>query len=72
MNDAPIFIKLNEYKEILKLVEVINKKLEAIDKSLQDVNVIKDKEDVQMATWREQLERVSGKMVYINDALKEM
>ncbi len=72
MDNAPIFVKIDEYKEIMKVVDVVNGKLDQIKTSLGNLKEIKKQEDSQIKEWNDKLSTVSDKMKYINDTLKEM
>ena len=72
MQNAPIFVKIDEHKEIIKLVDAINEKMDAIKTSLAELRQIKAREDSQMTEWVSKLDQVTEKMVYINTTLKEM
>ena len=72
MENAPIFVKIDEYKEIMQVVDVINEKIGGIKTTLTELSDIKTKEDEQIKDWNKRLASVSEKMGYINASLKEM
>jgi len=72
MDNTPIFVKISEYHEIMKVVEEVNKKMEDIRASLGELREIKSKEETQMQEWANHLDKVSEKLNYINATLKEM
>lgn len=72
MENTPIFVKIEKYKEIVKIVDLVNAKLSEIEHSIQELKEMKKKEDAQIERWEEQLETVNEKMSFINETLKEM
>ncbi len=65
-------MKIEKYKEIVKIVDLVNAKLSEIEHSIQELKEMKKKEDAQIERWEEQLETVNEKMSFINETLKEM
>jgi len=65
-------VKIEKYKEIVKIVDLVNAKLSEIEHSIQELKEMKKKEDAQIERWEEQLETVNEKMSFINETLKEM
>jgi vacuolar-type H+-ATPase subunit I/STV1 len=72
MENTPIFVKIDEYEDILDVVEVINDKVDEIKTALQDLKDVKQQEDEHIKQWNSQLDFVTQKMKYVNETLKEM
>ena len=72
MENTPIFVKINEYKDIIGVVDEINEKIDGIRTLLSELRDIKQNEDEQIKNWNSQLDLVTEKMNYINGTLREM
>ena len=71
MGETPVFVKIEEYKELLSIMSVIDKKLEDVRETLAKVKKLKHEEDEQIISWTANLNDVSKKIDYINELLAE-
>ncbi len=71
MGETPVFVKIEEYKELLSIMNVIDKKLEDVRETLAKVKKLKHEEDEQIISWTANLNDVSKKIDYINELLAE-
>ena len=69
--NMPVFVKIDEYKEILEIMDLIKEKLEQAKKTLGRINELKNEEDAQIESWKENLEDVERKINLIDNALFE-
>jgi len=69
--DMPIFVKIDEYKDILDVIELIKKKLEEAKSTLGRINELKNEEDSELELWRSELEEVERKIEFIDKSLFE-
>ena len=67
----PVFIKIEEYEEVLELVKNIRKKLEDAKNTLLKINDLKNEEDHQLEMWQNALAEVEKKIDFINQSLNE-
>ncbi len=62
MNQAAVFVKIDEYKQVLDTVELIKKNLNEAKKVLGELNAIKDAENQELASWGANLEEIEAKI----------
>lgn len=67
----PVFIKVEEYSDVLELVNKIQKKLDEAKETLARINDLKNEEDHQLELWQNSLNEIEKKMVIINHSLSE-
>ncbi len=72
MDNTPIFVKIDEYEDILSVADEINEKVDTIRQSLDELKEMKREEDDHIKQWNSQLDLVTQKMEYVNDTLQEM
>ena len=58
----PVFVKIDEYKEVLDIVDVVRMKVEKAKKAVDKLHQIKADEDKELAKWETQLKEVSEKV----------
>ncbi|MFH0870305.1 MAG: hypothetical protein V1866_04585 [archaeon] len=63
----PVFVKVEKYKEIMDIINVIDKKIGNVRQILSDLDELKSREDDEIASWQKNIEDVSHKL----DSLKE-
>ncbi len=70
MTDSnPIFVKIDKYNEILDIVNVINKKINTIKQLLDEVESLKQKEDEEVSTWKDNLTEITHKIENVQEQL---
>ncbi|UCD03903.1 MAG: hypothetical protein JSW73_05180 [Candidatus Woesearchaeota archaeon] len=68
---APIFIRVDKYKEVLDVIDSLKKDLKLLVKSLESLKNSKDKEDEIIAGWNGLLSEVASKLDKIDTGLFE-
>ena len=71
MEKMPVFVKVEDYNEVLSLMSVIRKKLEDAKETLLKVNELKNEEDHQLEVWQNTLAEVEKKIDFIDHSLNE-
>jgi len=67
----PVFVKIEEYKDVLDVVNLIKNKIAEAKETLAKVNELKNEEDAELEIWRSGLEEVERKITFIDKALFE-
>lgn len=67
----PVFIKIEEYDDVLKLMKMIRKKLEEAKATVLKINDLKNEEDHQLEMWDNALAEVEKKIDFIDSSLNE-
>ena len=49
--EAPVFIKIEDYKDILSILELIKDRLSEAKRTLADINEMKNDEDAELEMW---------------------
>jgi len=68
---GPIFIKVDDYRNILENVNVIRNKINESDYIIEALNDLKTKIDSEFEKWREEFEEMQRKVMYMDKALFE-
>jgi uncharacterized protein Yka (UPF0111/DUF47 family) len=69
--EMPVFVKIEEYKEVLDVVELIKNKIVQARTTLGKINELKNEEDTQLELWKGSIEEVENRIDAIDDALLE-
>lgn len=67
----PVFVKIDEYNEVLNIVRTVRKKLDEAKETLLRINELKNEEDHQMEMWQSALGEVEKKIDFIDHSLNE-
>lgn len=70
-NNQPVFIKVSKYKEVLAEISAIRSRLNQSLKTLTRVKEIKNPEDNEFNQWKEKLEDIERKILYIDKTIFE-
>jgi hypothetical protein len=63
MNEmTPVFVKIDEYKEVLDILEVIKGKIDVAQKTLDEIRKLKDEEDRELSSWSSNLDSITEKI----------
>jgi len=71
MDKAPVFVKIEDYKDIVDLLALIKDRTKQAKFLLDKVREIKDQEDAEIASWSNKLEDVSVRINEIDKSLFE-
>ena len=71
MAEAQVFVKIDEYKDVLRTVGLIKDKLNEAKNTLGKVKELKQQEDVELEVWDGKLSEIENKIVGIDDILFE-
>lgn len=66
-----VFVKIEEYEDVLTLVKTARKKLEDAKGTLARIHDLKNEEDHQLEGWQNTLTEVEKKIDFINHTLSE-
>jgi hypothetical protein len=62
----PIFVRIDRFQSAQKNFEIIKSRLKEIESTLKKIKDIKSKEDKEIASWNEEIERIKGKLSEID------
>ena len=66
-----VFVKIEEYKDILDIIELIQEKVKEANTILGKINDLKNQEDSELDLWRTGLSDVERKLSFIDQTLFE-
>ena len=68
---APVFVKVDEYKEILDVLDMIKDKIREIRGALGDINELRNEEDSELAMWNNTINEIEKKIDNIDRIMFE-
>jgi hypothetical protein len=71
MENVPIYVKVDKYKELLEILKTINTKLQTVDRTITKINELKAQEDTQIQSWNDNLADIKARLEKINQAFYE-
>ncbi len=71
MERMPVFVKIDEYNDVLSVVKSIRKKLDEAKETLLKVSDLKNEEDHQLEMWQNSLTELEKKVDFIDHSLNE-
>lgn len=71
MEHMPVFVKVDDYQEVLNLIRLARKKLDEAKETLNKVNELKNEEDHQLELWHNNLNEVEKKIDFVEHSLSE-
>ena len=69
--EVPVYVKIDDYKDVLEILDIIKKKMDETKGVLQKLNDLKNAEDTELDVWESEIEEVERKIVFIDRALFE-
>ena len=66
---APIFVKIDEYKDIVDILALMRKKIKEAKGTIERVNILKNEEDSELEAWHQSLDEVERKVDFIDKTL---
>lgn len=71
MDRAPVFVKIEEYKDITDIMTLMREKMRQAKFLLDKVTELKAQEDRELANWTKELEDVENRLQGIDKTLFE-
>jgi hypothetical protein len=68
---APVFVKVEEYRSILELLDTVKQRLGQARELLAKVNDLKQQEDQQIENWARDIDDVEDRLSSISKSLLE-
>ena len=68
---APVFVKVNEYKEILDVLDIIKGKINEMRQTLADINELRNEEDAEVSMWSSTIDDIEKKIGDIDSMMFE-
>lgn len=69
--NLPVFVKINDYKEVLNIVDVMKQKLKETSKTLEKIKVLKAEEDKELQEWEKSITEISRRLAFVDSAFFE-
>jgi hypothetical protein len=66
---APVYVKINEYEEVLSLLDNVKKKLKEARDIIVKLNELKAEEDKELMAWNESLDDIAQRVTQIDSNL---
>ncbi len=67
----PVFVKIDEYKNVIDTMGLIKAKIELAKDTLAKINQLKNEEDAELELWHNSLEEVERKIEFVDRTLFE-
>jgi hypothetical protein len=65
----PVFVRIDKYKDILSIVDVINKKIISVKQLLGELEELRTKEEEEVTTWEKNMEEIARKIESMQEEL---
>ena len=69
--EMPVYVRIDEYKDVLDVMNMIRNKIEDAKETLAKINELKNEEDAELELWHTGLEEVERKIVFVDKTLFE-
>ncbi|MBI2102048.1 hypothetical protein HYT53_05560 [Candidatus Woesearchaeota archaeon] len=67
----PVFVKVDEYKEILDVLDMAKAKIKEIRDTLGSINSLRNEEDAELAMWNSTINEIEKKIESIDKIMFE-
>lgn len=68
---APIFVKVDEYKDVLNILDLVKNKINEAKTTIHEINSLKNQEDSELAIWANEISDIEKKVEFIDQTLLE-
>ncbi len=68
---APLFVKVDEYKDVLDIVDLVKNKLGEAKSKISEITELKNQEDSELEIWSNELSDIERKIDFIDQTLLE-
>ncbi len=71
MEQKPVFVKLEEYKTIVTLLEALKAHVENAKQTLNHIHKLKQEEDVELEIWHTVVAEIEKRMAFVDSSLTQ-
>lgn len=71
MTDMPVYVRIDEYKDVLEVVKMLKGKLEEAKETLAQIQQLRNEEDAELESWKAGLSDVEQKIEHLDSSLFE-
>jgi len=71
MDNAPVFVKIDSYKEVLDIVDIVKAKIDKCKKMFNEIEQLKAEETEEIIEWKNTIDEMSDKVYFIDKTLFE-
>ncbi|MFT4310856.1 MAG: hypothetical protein ACMXYC_04450 [Candidatus Woesearchaeota archaeon] len=71
-SDRPIFVKVDDYNEVINLLKSSRAKLDEAKNRMNEIEGLKMQEDEHISQWKESVEEINNKLQFIDSTLFQM
>ena len=71
MGTTPVYVKIDEFKDILGTLNTVKGKLNEANETLAQISELKAKEDQELEAWKQTLSEVADKVASLDNVLFE-
>ncbi|MFC1723141.1 hypothetical protein ACFL0V_03300 [Nanoarchaeota archaeon] len=68
---APVFVKVEDYKDVLDILDLVKNKLGDAKNTIHAINDLKNQEDMELASWSNEIHEIEKNVDYIDQSLFE-
>ncbi len=69
MTEMPLFVKIEQYKDVVDIVHMIKSKIEDAKRTLSKINELRNEENAELEQWHQAVEDVEKKVEFIDQTL---
>ncbi|MEK6921633.1 MAG: hypothetical protein AABX82_07130 [Nanoarchaeota archaeon] len=71
MAQKPVYVKLEEYKNILVLVDTLKAQVNGAKETLDEIRKLKQEEDVELEIWQTVIHEIENRVNFIDNTITE-
>ena len=71
MTEMPLFVKIEQYKDVVDVVHMIKSKIEDAKRTLGKINELRNEENAELEQWHQSIEEVEKKVEFVDRTLSQ-
>ena len=71
MKETPVFIKIDEYKDVLDILHLTKSKIKEARKLIEKINELKNAEDSELMAWHDSIDEIEKSVMFMDKTLFE-
>ncbi|MBW2964099.1 hypothetical protein KY363_01445 [Candidatus Woesearchaeota archaeon] len=68
---APLFVKVEEYKDVLDVLDLVKNKIKEAKMKIKEINDLKNQEDSELSIWANEITDIERKVEFIDQTMLE-